>query len=273
MCVSPPQPELYGPYAQALVWRILVGLLRRHGKRAPLTLTETHPGGGMYHVIGLTNRETFQSWIGFNLHGSSIRFHCPDGALPEPCEAIDVQRGSDLGRYPAIVVGQSLERCVDCFTEVMRLDDRPADPLPMTPELLSWTVLSQVLSRTAMRSHPVCVESGWLDSSGMVGSYQNAWLAPFLSHPPYGSQLLNPDPSAPKDWTVAAKESMDHWRLGLGASNGHLGILAESPQRVLHIPSARLYRMDGSLERELVKDWKKGRKIRELAWFVERSLA
>lgn len=270
--MNPPDLELSRPYAQGLVWRLIVALLRRHGKRWPLTITETHPGGGMYHVIGLTHRETFEVYLGFNLAGSSVTIQRPSGEDSPACEALDLKREDWIGRYPGVLVSRSIPDLVDLFSEVLGLDTHKVPPQDSSAELLSWSVLAQVLSRTAMRTVPLCVESGWLDSSGYSGSHQSAWTAPFLDHKPWGSLVSTPPPDAPKDWTIAAKQTMSYWKIGSGSEHNPLHMDSQAEQRILHIPTCRLYQLDGTLERDLAKDWKKGRKLRELAWRVERVL-
>lgn len=147
---------------EAVTWRLIADLMRRHESTAGLRVIETHPGGGLYdcRTILQPSATDFGPHIDFNLQSGNAHCfgmfgtHQADGDQPEPLAYV----AQTLQAGHAMQVVNRLEKILGISS--------PQRSPSTTAHALAYLVMAEIAGRAALHGAPVSWRNGRHDSSG-----------------------------------------------------------------------------------------------------------
>lgn len=146
----------------AVTWKIVAELMRRHCHSSELRVFETHPGGGQYDCLSL--RKGYDNLNGTHLcdfHAKGIHIHLKIGDFHRIFE----WRGHD-DYISAFLKLQDPKPLIDELEKQLQLPDMSSRKIPpTTPPVLIYRIISEILQRYVFAREMLFVECGWYDSS------------------------------------------------------------------------------------------------------------
>lgn len=146
----------------AVTWKIIAELMRRHAQQSQLRVFETHPGGGQYDCLDL--RQGYENLHGKHLcdfHGKGNHLHI---WIDEQSHLFEWRGNDDY--ISTFLELQDPKILIDEIEKQIGLLDRSEKSIPATtPPVLVYRIISETLQRFIFSRDWLLVECGWFDSS------------------------------------------------------------------------------------------------------------
>ena len=153
----------------AMVWRLIAEVLRRHSPQHQFSIFESHPGisarGRLHLVLRLDNRSFERcSQVIFNLGGPSGTMDFVNGSGSPRCDM----------PFAVWLLDRDPIEVVDTITRGLGLKV-PESIGASSPPTIAARVLADSLARESLARGALRVTSGWVDTS--YGSCQPGWVS------------------------------------------------------------------------------------------------
>lgn len=228
-------PALPRAYGQALAFRTMAELIRRHLDR-DLRLAVLQPGGGQYYCISLVEGRFEQARVMWNLNGTSLEIR---GDSPSSRASL---------RWPTLLGSE-----VSAAALIESVLGWPRAEAGESTAAVTVAVLAELVARYALSSTRLDLVCGWLDTSGGSGGVE-AWAAQL-------PQVRNKLACAGDDWKLQACIAARYWAI-LG-SQSHLPIF------IVDVSTGDVLDAAGKVRWSIASEFRSGAGIREMAWKLE----
>lgn len=195
------------PIRNAIAWRIMTELLRRHHGRHKLRLLILHPSGGLSRQLALyTAAETGPQPTDF------WRRLCEISLIDSTIHGLASAQGAqhqagtlDLD-FPVNTLFQDPKEVVDRVEGAVRLQATHSAGLPPTTPAVLGCRLIAALERNALSRDEIDVDCGWVDTAGYFSGVHLG-----LQHFPTIWPTL---PNESTAWEARAKAASRYWIVG-----------------------------------------------------------
>lgn len=203
---------------QAVTWRIIAELFRRHHTNLRLHLIETYAGGGQYDCLSLyLSRKDFIDTLLCHFNLPTSHFHVFDAYQPPRLAESDLAWPDGNDYVQAYLTRDDPNDIVDGIEGVLGL---PVvyQRSPITPAVLTLQIIAGLMDRLALSHDALWIRCGWYDSSGDEGSY----IRRELQHT-FGIKLYL---SKRADWKEKVQAASRYWLLFSEKAGGERTLVA-----------------------------------------------
>lgn len=226
-------PTLPRAYGQALAFKTMAELIRRHSDR-DLRLAVLQPGGGQYYGISLVEGRFRRTRVMWNLNGTSLEIR---GDSPSSEASL---------RWPTLLDSESPAVVIESVLDWPRAEGD-------STAAVTVAVLAELAARYALSSTRLDLVCGWLDTSGGSAGVE-AWAAQL-------PQVRNKLACAGDEWKLQACIAARYWAILGGQS--HLPIV------IVDVSTGDVLNAAGKTRWSIASEFRSGAGIREMAWKLE----